>query len=444
MSQLKLWLVAVTVVFCTLTSSQLLWAQPDKDAGDQGADAQAPVVWQVDAQLRPRLEARTNHRFGLQSDQLNYPRSDTFNTITQRSRLGAHARTGQVRAYVQAQHVAEWGTTGGDALTDPVLSVHQAWLRYGCGDAWFVQAGRQELAYGDQRVLGTVGWSQVGRAWDAARLGVQPNEVLGVDLFAGRYAAGIADAQLGRDVSLFDGDAYLLGAYVELREFAQPALDELDLYALYDVQIDDLSDDLPNRRSLAGVGARAAGQWSVVDGVVEGMYQLGSRCVGAADGPGCSDETIDLRGWFVDAELGARVYEPNDVRLFAAYSQASGDDPDTADTDEGYFQFYPTAHKWLGYMDIIGGRTNVQEVRGGLSAKLGPVKIRESVHYFRRLWPQAEPVGLEFDTTASAALYEHLGVDIGHGLFVPSDGVSRDGEPQGVANWFFVQMNAVF
>jgi hypothetical protein len=439
-SLLKVPLIAVPLVLCTLMLSPPLWAQPD----DEGADEEAPIVWQVDAQLRPRAEARTNHRFGLQPDQLNYPGKDTFNTITQRSRLGAHVSADQVSAYVQAQHVAEWGTTGGDALSDPTLFVHQAWLRYGCDDAWYVQAGRQELAYGDHRVLGSVGWSQVGRAWDAARFGVQPNEVFGVDLFAGRYAAGVADPQLDRDVSLFDRDAYLLGAYVTLREFAQPALDEIDVYALYDVQIDDLSDDQPNHRNLVGLGARAAGTWSVVDGVVEGMYQLGSRCLTEADGPDCTDETVDLRGWFVDAELGALVYEPNSVRLFAAFSQASGDDPDTADTDESYFQFYPTAHKWLGYMDIIGGRTNIQEVRGGLSAKLGPVQLRESAHYFRRLWPQAESVGLEFDTTASATLHEHLGVDVGHGLFVPSEGMSRDGEPEGVANWFFVQMNAVF
>jgi hypothetical protein len=425
-------------------SEQSAPGQPDAPEGEPEASL---VVWSFDAQLRPRAELRTNHDFGLTSAQLNYPGiyappGDTLATITQRSRLGAGVATGDVSAYLQMQHAAEWGVFGGNALTDPALFLHQGWLKYAPSDAWYVQAGRQQLAYGDHRVLGTVGWTQVGRAWDALRFGISPSDSFGVDLFAGRYAAGIVE--FGRDVSLFDRDAWLTGAYVKLREVVEPAFDEVDVYALYDVQVDDLSDDTPNNRNLFGLGARAAGQWGMIDGVIEGMYELGSVCVTAPDTFDCTDETVDVSAWFVDAEIGAEVYQPAGVRVFAAYSRASGDDPETADTNEGYFQFYPTAHKWLGLMDIIGGRSNIQEIRGGASFKAGPIGIRETIHYFSRLEPEAEAVGLEFDTVASVALAENLALGLGHGLFVPSDGMSSDGDPDGVANWGFVQMNATF
>jgi hypothetical protein len=418
--------------------------QPDVQETEEDA---SPLVWSFDAQLRPRVELRTNHNFGLTPTQLNYPgiyspAGDTLSTISQRSRLGAGVATEDLSAYVQLQHAAEWGVFGGDALTDPFLFLHQGWLKYAPSDAWYVQAGRQQLAYGDHRVLGTVGWTQVGRAWDALRFGITPSDTFGVDIFAGRYAAGITE--FGRDVSLFDRDAWLTGAYFKLREVTKPVFNEVDIYALYDVRIDDLSDDTPNNRNLFGLGARAAGQWGIVDGVVEGMYELGSACATVApDSLDCSDQTVDISAWFVDAELGVELYQPADVRLFAAYSRATGDDPDT-ETNEAYFQFYPTAHKWLGLMDIIGGRSNIQEIRGGVSFEAGPIGVRETVHYFTRLQPESEAVGLEFDTVASAGLTEHLDLGVGHGLFVPSEGMSASGEADGVANWAFVQMNAVF
>lgn len=408
-------------------------AQPERDA---------PVVWSFDAQLRPRAEARTNHSFGLEPDERAYFGRDTFATISQRTRLGLGAELDELSAYAQLQHAGEWGLTGGDALTDPVVGLHQAWLNYAPSEQWSLRAGRQELAYGDQRVLGTVGWSQTGRAWDAVRLGVQPNDALGFDLFVGRYAAGAVESDFALDSSLFDGDAYLTGAYFTVRDLLEPAFDELDVYALYDAQIDDLSDDDPNRQNRVGLGARLAGKWNIVDATVEGMYQLGSQCV--ADDDGCTDETTDISAWFIDSELGVMAYEPNAVRLFVGFSHATGDDPETADTDEGYFQFYPTAHKWLGFMDIIGPRTNIQEVRGGLGLRAGSFNVRESVHYFRRLEPEAETVGLEFDTTVSTKLTDELALGVGHGLFLPSEGASTNGDAEGAANWFYVQMNAAF
>jgi hypothetical protein len=420
--------------------------QPET-AREQADEQDAPVEWSFNAQLRPRLELRDNHSFGLADDELRYrgiyaPPGDTISSVSQRSRLGVGAKAGDVSALLQIQHAIEWGLFGGDALTDPVLFAHQAWLQYKPSDTWWVRAGRQQLAYGEHRVLGTVGWTQVGRAWDALRFGFYPSDAFGVDVFAGRYDVGSENPAF-EDVSLFNQDAWLTGAYFKIREVAQPALDEIDLYALYDVQIDDLSDDQPNTRNVLGLGARLAGKWGLVDGLAEGVYELGSRCLPGPSGQ-CTDDTVDLSAWMIDTELGFSVYEPAALRLFVGYSRATGDDPDTADTNEAYFQFYPTAHKWMGLMDIIGPRSNVQEIKGGFSFKAGPFKLRESVHYFNRLEPESETVGLEFDTVASAKLTEILDLGVGHGLFVPSDGISSGEEPDGVANWVYLQMNAVF
>ncbi|MFW5968929.1 MAG: alginate export family protein, partial [Persicimonas sp.] len=403
------------------------------------------VEWTVDAQIRPRVEARSNHHFGLEDDRRYFNQADTFATFNQRTRLGVGAELDHLSGYAQVQHAGEWGLTGGDELSDPQTGLHQGWLRYEPDESWALKVGRQELVYGDARVLGNVDWSQNGRAWDAALVEWTPSEAVGLDVFAGRYEAGAFMSGFSGVDSLLVDDAYLTGAYLSLSEVAKPALDDIDVYALYDVQIDDLSDEQPNRQNVIGLGSRLAGKWGMVDGTAEGMYQLGSNCeeFGGVEEE-CTDETIDRRAWMIDAELGVELYEPNDVRAFAAFSHATGDDPETDETIEGYFQFYPTAHKWLGLMDLIGPRTNIQELRGGASASLGPVDLRESVHYFRRLEPEAESVGLEFDTTVGASLSDVLGLSAGHGLFVPEEGASSNGEPAGVANWVYLQLNGEF
>lgn len=414
---------------------------------DDGEDdeKEEAVEWSFDAQLRPRAEVRSNHHFGLADDRRYFNQADTFATFSQRTRVGLGAELDVLSGYAQLQHAGEWGVTGGDELTDPQVGLHQGWLRYEPAETWALQVGRQELVYGDARVLGNVDWSQTGRAWDAALFEWTPSDAVGLDVFAGRYEAGASEVGFVGVDSLLADDAYLTGAYLTLEELAQPALDVVEFYALYDIQIEELSDDRPNDQAVAGLGSRLGGEWGIVDATAEAMYQLGSNCreVGGVDAQ-CSDETIDRRAWMVDAELGVEVFEPNEVRAFGAYSHATGDDPETADTNEAYFQFYPTAHKWLGLMDIIGPRTNIQELRAGASASLGPVEVRESVHYFRRLEPDAEPVGLEFDTTVGANLSDVLGLSVGHGLFVPDEGAAADGDPEGAANWGYLQLNGVF
>lgn len=77
---------------------------------------------------------------------------------------------------------------------------------------------------------------------------------------------------------------------------------------------------------------------------------------------------------------------------------ASGDDPGTT-KDEGWNQLYPTVHKFLGFMDVIGGRNNIaagfakvqldatSKLRTGVDAhmfmpsKSGPYGVKDLIQY---------------------------------------------------------------
>jgi hypothetical protein len=402
--------------------------------------------WSWQASLRPRGDFYVNRNFGLTPDKLNYVRPDDVDFISQQTRLGVKATRGALTGKLQLQHVAAWGVFGGDALTDGPIGVHQAWFEIAASESVKVRVGRQELAYGAHRVLGNVGWHQVGRAWDGARVVLTLPADTTLDIIGAQYAEGWVEKPATYSGKPFDEDAYLGGLYVSSKAGGD-ALKVVDAYLLYDARFESpeagKDDGTQLRRGLLTTGLRVRGEWDPVDLEIEGAFQTGSGCAPDADGA-CTEDDVDQAGFFADAEVGFTLMKR--LRLFVGGGQASGDDPDT-DKNEAYNHLYPTAHKFLGYMDLIGGRTNIREIRGGavygFSDKRG--KLALTVHDFTRLQPESERVGLEVDVVAGWKFYKGFSGLIGWALFLPDEGItSTDEDPVGNAQWVFVQGVAKF
>lgn len=409
-------------------------SEPEREATPESdEDSGEEINWDWTARIRPRMEGRFNHHFGVIPTTLRYSAfADESDLFSQQTRLGVRADRGKLDGMITAQHTAQWGVFGGDSLTLAPLELYQAWMRYQVHDAVSVQTGRFELAYGDQRVLGAVGWSQVGRAWDGLRVAVTPVEDVQVDVFGARY----------EDVAggFLSGDAYLTGLYGTWSDPVDDVIDEADLYALYDLRWG--AEDGPDRRQIFMVGARGKGGFAGVDVTAEGAYQLGLACATEEGIEGCVGPRSDLRGYFFDVEAG---YTVAGFRPFVGLSQASGDNPDTSLVDEGYNQFYPTGHAFLGYMDLVGGRTNVREIRGGLQWQYSRLRHIVAVHDFTRLQPETERVGLEIDTKLFASLGEAFEVGGGYGIFFADQGMTvGNSTPVGPAQWVFLQATGTF
>tara|TARA_B100000959_G_scaffold261111_1_gene298329 strand:- start:1085 stop:1612 length:528 start_codon:yes stop_codon:yes gene_type:complete len=111
-------------------------------------------------QVRSRWELRDSD--GVQSDGL---------TAT-RTRASVHARLeGGVSASMQWQDVRVWGEEGntlGDYSGDQI-DLHQGWVQFAdfADMGVDLRLGRQEIAFGGQRLVGTVGWTHQGRSFDA-------------------------------------------------------------------------------------------------------------------------------------------------------------------------------------------------------------------------------------------------------------------------------------
>ncbi len=314
---------------------------------------------------------------------------------------------------------------GGDGLEDPVLGLHEGALTVG-NTAFRVQIGRFEMAYGEHLVIGNVDWHHLGRAFDGARLHLTPaDDGRYLDVFFTTVAEGFAGIALpSTEVTPVGdpfgaGDEYFAGLYAGIG----PALglagagEALDGYVLARIAPGTQVTEVGTAAELT-LGARYRGSAGGLDWRAEVGYQLGAR---RAATPGGDNPSVSAGQ--IDAELGYRPGESG-FRVSLGGFYASGDDPATADTAEGWDQLFPTAHKWLGYMDFIGARSNVTGAALHLAYDHGAHwKLRLDAHGFLR--PEvADGVdafqGVEVDAGVLYALGGGFTTRLGYGLFAPN------------------------
>lgn len=285
----------------------------------------------VDAQVRLRPEFRHD----LTQAPINVPgnREEDVSVLL-RSRLGfGFDPTDHLKFYFQAQdsrdfaeEAAGLATAAGD---DEGLDLHQGFIEYAnIADSGFsVKAGRQEVALGDERLVGAVNWSNVGRALDGALLSYD-NENWWVSSFgfmANKTAAG--------DQTLFGG------LYATWKKFPKGALDAY--YFL--LQDNDGATGAPagtgNIQSIHTVGTRLKanpGRWDLGAEAAVQLGKFGSNSVLAYAAHGHAGYTF------------SDTWKP---KLLAEYNYASGDDG----ANNRYSKFNPlfgTEHDKYGYMDL--------------------------------------------------------------------------------------------
>jgi hypothetical protein len=305
---------------------------------------------------------------------------------------------------------------GGDDLADPTLGLHQGYVSL-LADGFRLDAGRFEMAYGDELVIGPVGWHHIGRAFDGLRAHGEFGKGLPwLDVFVTVLKEGFVEAPDDDDFAA--GDEYFLGTYLGLG----PVLGDpyqLDFYVLARLAPEaEVTGGGIAETNEVTLGARTTGLAGVFDWRAEAGVQLGKR------------NDADLLAWQADAELGFGFLEGRAFRVSLEGFIASGDDPTTADA-EGWFQLYPTAHKWLGYMDFIGPRTNVA---GGVLhvgwSVIPQVRIMVDAHTFFR--PEKTAAGLdgytgtEIDTGILWKPGKILGIRCGYDIFLPDSDVSDE------------------
>lgn len=338
-----------------------------------------------------------------------------------RARLAADARPApRVRAFVQVQDARLWGgedpalglgTLDGDA---DQFDVHQAFFELDSlgGLPLALRVGRQELAYGNERLVGALGWSNVGRSFDAARLR-WTRGALAADLFAAQLVTAVGP----------DDPQALLGAFAAWT--ARPGT--VEAFAFVDAdgaEVEAGPDVGERRRQRATVGARVVGAAGAVGLDAEVVGQVGS----VASGPGAPRD--DVRAYLASAEVGVPV---GPVRLAVGATRLSGDADPADGVDRRFDTLFATNHKLYGAMDYfprLSGPAGLDDLFASAVGRVGPRwSLRAAVHHFALA---ADPgggrtLGQELDLGARVALAPTAGVEAGVSAFRATDRLA-DGE----------------
>jgi hypothetical protein len=228
-----------------------------------------------------------------------------------------------------------------------------------------VRVGRQELAFGEQRLIGHVGWLNAARSFDGVKATVR-TPTFSVDAF-GVSVVRIIDGAFDKSGN---GNRFA-GAYGSTTKLIP--LGTVEPFVLWrrDVRLGVETGGFGDLHQTT-VGARLAGRMpGRLDYGVEMAVQRGSLA------------TDDVEAWAGHWQLRESLPGAGAVRLIGEYNYASGD-RNSADGVRGTFdQLYPTPHDKYGLADQIGWR-NIHHLRSGV--ELMPLKGLPATANYHSWW----------------------------------------------------------
>ncbi|MFQ5752264.1 MAG: alginate export family protein [bacterium] len=334
-----------------------------------------------------------------------------------RTRFGATIQPlKDVNVFVQIQDSRAFGQELNTLANSSNIDLHQAYFQI--NNLWNkpiqIKVGRQELIYGNERLIGAVGWSNVGRVFDGIKWTFgRKNEL---DLFGMTLnesdtpvaAAATPFTVAGRE----DRGNYFYGAYYKYRSNPEYVL---DLYSFFELNLNETvpgEDDL-NR---ATIGTYNNGDFSKnIDFETEVALQIGKR------------RGQDVVAFMFTGSVGYTFQTATKPDLRIGYDYLSGMNPD----DEDYNVFdnlFGTNHKFYGYMDYfvkIPANTNNQGLQDWMVKATVPFakkwNFNGHFHHFRAAKGVEKNFGNELDLILNYKYSSVASFIIGMSFFLPGD-----------------------
>jgi hypothetical protein len=347
-----------------------------------------------DVQERLRLEVRDNN-FDFNNNADVGMTDQTF--LLQRFRLGALFKpVDWFKVYAQGQDSREiasrrqkvpfvFGAEGDDPF-----DLRQAYIELGDGKAcpMVLKVGRQELLYGDERLVGAFDWNNFARTFDAVKLRYDGTthkfwvdafyaHVVTIEQFGpqSNYGAHLNDANWNDTlVGLYTSTTCLTVQTTDLYLFYRNKQGNNPRYTGFSGQPAAFAYDIAQEIWTPGLRIKSLpGKLRGWDYELEIAGQFG-RSAGQQGStvPTSATSMMDHEA-FAFHIAGGYTWEKCDwkPRLALEYNIASGDDNPNDNKDESFLNLFPTNHKFYGYMDFFAWK-NVHNP--ALSLKLAPVK----------------------------------------------------------------------
>jgi hypothetical protein len=366
-----------TVLLLALAASSFVAspAMADPNSSDNGAPAAAtsgtpmldsspfeklPSWLDLGGQIRGRFE-------GPSGTSMINTSSDDYYASRLRIHLGIKP-TSWLRIFAEAQdaRVGAYNTAPAPSTLYNPMDLRQAFAQLSFEGELNVQfrAGRQELAFGGERLIGPADWG-ISHTFDALDLTLSEGRAK-VDLFAGSEVlinlSGFNEHKPGEHV---------YGAYGSIRRIL-PGMN-LEPYVLFKQKLDVKSElGIIGDALVVSPGARLFGTTpGRLDYTMEVVEQRGSY---SADRVSAAADSFVLGWTILNSSLKPRIS--------AEYNYASGDPNNKNGVRDTFDQFYPSNHNYYGMIDQFGWMNMKNERVGFDFLPVKKLKIRADFNEF--------------------------------------------------------------
>ncbi len=232
-----------------------------------------------------------------------------------------------------------------------------------------IQAGRQVLTYGTDRLVGASDWSNTSRSFDGVRMQLA--------LAGGRldlFASSVVQVDPDRWNERKQGEN-LYGIYTMWPNLFEEG--NLDVYFLTKT-VEEATDPVGNDGSenVHTTGARLVNRSNRVGG-----WEIDLSLEAAKQWGKVVSQSLSAWAGYIIVEMSPREWALQ-PRFSAEFSYASGDKRQSSETIGTFDQLYPTNHSKYGIVDMVGWR-NIQDLRVGTELNLfRGLKVSFDYHSF--------------------------------------------------------------
>ncbi len=295
----------------------------------------------------------------------------------QRTRLNVDATADDAKIFLQVQDSRKWGektTTVGTETSNTqitgkdleTLDLSQGYVEFGklFDKPLSVRIGRQALAYGEHRLVGSLEWSNNARRFDAIKF-TYKHDAADIDVWTAKVNDGS---------QAYGNDDNFNGIYASLKMVPKNAV---DVYLLQ--KLNGTSD-----MNIYTIGGR-------VKGAVENINVDYTAEVAIQSGDYNTNSSQSASAYAIRA--GYTIPDMMGLRVGVEYDAATGQDASAAATDdnEAFDNLYPTNHYLYGYTDDVNW-SNIKAL--SVNASLKPMdKVNLSVEYWNYKLAEETTVG---------------------------------------------------
>lgn len=319
----------------------------DGPPGSFAPDLFDPIKWihltddltlSIGGEMRARMEAETNTTFGSRE-----PAQDTF--VVHRYLLHTDLR------YRKLARVFFQGISAFVEDRDlPLLPIMEnRWdfqqlffdLRFLGEDVPLaVRFGRQDLQYGNQRLISPLDWGNTRRRFDGVKLFYE-SDPFDIDFFYVRPVPIDLSEGLNRKPDEYREEAHFYGIYSKYKGIKDHYIENYFL-ALRDTGNLTNANGRVGDQSLYTIGSRAGGKRNQFDYDAEFAHQFGTI---AGD---------RIQAWMSALDGGWTAKLPMSPRIGGGFDFGSGDRDPNDRKHQTFNQLFPLGHAHWGYLDLFG------------------------------------------------------------------------------------------